>query len=145
LASPRFAAFLYEVSERLFDQGLLHLYLLDLDGRPVAAEFQVCCGQGIYAYQSGIEPDALPHQPGRLITLATLQAAIADGRRTFDFLRGDEPYKAHWRARPRPADSLFLVPNSRAARLEHQLWLARDAMKHWVKRRLGATANSLDL
>ena len=37
------------------------------------------------------------HEPGRLITLASLQLAIAEHRRAFDFLRGDEAYKAHWR------------------------------------------------
>src|SRR5207244_453594 len=80
----------------------LRLHWLELDGRPVAAEYHIAGEDIVYAYQSGIEPEVLHEEPGHLAAIATLQLAIAQGYRAFDFLRGDEPYKAHWRAQPRP-------------------------------------------
>ena len=41
-----------------------------------------------------------------------------------DFLRGDEPYKAHWRAKPQPSTDIRIVADRSAARLRHRAWLA---------------------
>jgi hypothetical protein len=49
-----------------------------------------------------------------------------------DFLRGDEPYKAHFRALPRPSLALRVVPNRSMSRLRNNLWLAGRSMKHWL-------------
>jgi CelD/BcsL family acetyltransferase involved in cellulose biosynthesis len=135
-SSARFAEFHAETAERMLHSGNLRLVWLDVDGRTVAAEYQVLGNGVVYAYQSGIEPDALRHEPGRLITLATLRQAIAEGRHAFDFLRGDELYKAHWRAHPRPAQEIRIVANTPAARLRHHLWLARSNVKSWLKKSL---------
>ncbi|HEX3725055.1 MAG TPA: GNAT family N-acetyltransferase [Pirellulales bacterium] len=138
-ASPRFAAFHAETAERLLQSGKLRLTWLEVDGQPVAVEYQVLGGEIVYAYQSGIEPSALNHQPGKLITLATLQQALGEGRQAFDFLRGDELYKAHWRAQPRPTRDIHILRNRLSARLRHHLWLAGGNVKNWLKRSLHRT------
>ncbi|MBI3838936.1 MAG: GNAT family N-acetyltransferase [Planctomycetia bacterium] len=135
-ASPRFAVFHVATSRRLLHTGNLRLVWLEVDGRAVAAEYQVLGPGVVYAYQSGIEPAALSLAPGRLITLAMLKRAIAEGRRAFDFLRGDEEYKAHWRAEPRPTQDIRVVSNAPGARLQHNLWLARGNVKNWLKQSL---------
>jgi hypothetical protein len=38
----------------------------------------------------------------------------------YDLLRGDEPYKAHWRATPRPSYDATVVPSRASARLRFQ-------------------------
>jgi CelD/BcsL family acetyltransferase involved in cellulose biosynthesis len=139
-ASAKFLDFHDEVTTRLLQQGSLGLHWIELDGRPVAAEYQFSDARAIYAYQSGIDPAALREEPGRLITIATLQKAIADGKKYFDFLRGDEPYKAHWRARPCPTKDIRILPATSAARLRHSLWVASDSVKNWIKSGLGRTA-----
>jgi CelD/BcsL family acetyltransferase involved in cellulose biosynthesis len=135
-ASPRFAAFHDETTRRLLHCGSLRLVWLEIDRCPVAVEYQVLGRHVVYAYQSGIEPAALVHEPGRLITLATLKRAIAEGLRAFDFLRGDEKYKAHWRAEPRPTQDIRVISNTPGARLKHNLWLARGNVKNWIKQSL---------
>jgi CelD/BcsL family acetyltransferase involved in cellulose biosynthesis len=132
-SSTRFTNFYAESAARLLRSGNLRLVWLDVDGRTVAAEYQVLGNGVVYAYQSGIEPEALEHEPGRLITLATMRLAIDEGRRAFDFLRGDESYKAHWRAYPRPAQEIRVVADTAGARLRHNLWLAGDNVKSWIK------------
>jgi CelD/BcsL family acetyltransferase involved in cellulose biosynthesis len=139
-ASARFAAFHAETARRLLHAGNLRLVWLEVDARAVAAEYQVLGDGVVYAYQSGIEPEALVHEPGRLITLATLRLAIAEGRRAFDFLRGDESYKAHWRAYPRPTCEIRVVANTRGARLRHHVWLAGEGMKTWLRNGLKRSA-----
>lgn len=132
-ASRRFTAFHRDVMPELLSDGQLRLHWLELGGKPVAAEYQLAVGGVVYAYQSGMDPDALDEQPGRLITLATLRRAAEQGYRAYDFLRGDEPYKAHFRARPRPSLAVRIVPNRTSAHLRHGLWIASSNIKQWIK------------
>jgi CelD/BcsL family acetyltransferase involved in cellulose biosynthesis len=139
-ASARFLAFFHEVMPELLRQGRLQLHWLDLDGRPVAAECLFLDGGILYMYQGGIDPTATEHQPGKLIQLAIVRQAIEGGVLAFDFLRGDEPYKARFGARPRPSVHLRLVPPRPLAKLRHRVWLAGRNVKEWVKR--GASGRS---
>jgi CelD/BcsL family acetyltransferase involved in cellulose biosynthesis len=132
-ASPRFTAFIRGVLPELMRQGRLQFHWLELDGRPVALEYHFTGGGVLYAYQAGVEPDAMEFQPGKLLNLATIRRAIEQGYRVFDFLRGDEPYKAHFRAAPRPSLELRIVPNRAFARLRLNLWLAGSRVKQWIK------------
>jgi len=136
-ADRRFTTFLCEAARAQLDAGDLSLHWLELDGRPIAAEYHLVSGRAIYAYQSGIDPDALGYEPGRMITVALVRDAIAAGRKTYDFLRGDEPYKAHFRARPLEMTDIRLAPPTTSARLRETLWLAGDSVKSWLKAGLG--------
>ena len=107
-ASPRFTAFHREVARELLLAGQLQLQLLELDGQIVAAEYQMASQGVTYVYQAGIDPTRLAEEPGHLITAATVKRAIDQGGRVVDFLRGNEPYKAHFRAVPRP---MLTVPH----------------------------------
>jgi CelD/BcsL family acetyltransferase involved in cellulose biosynthesis len=130
-SSPPFAAFHEEVVPRLFAAGLLRLHWLELDGVPAAAEYHLAEGGVIYGYQSGVAPELLDEEPGRLSAIATLRLAIEERFAAFDFLRGDEPYKAHFRAQPRPLVQYRIAPPRTAARLRHGAWSAREAVKDW--------------
>jgi CelD/BcsL family acetyltransferase involved in cellulose biosynthesis len=133
-ASPRFAGFHREMMRQLLLAGQLRLHWIELDGRPVAAEYQIASGDTVYAYQSGIEPEALDQSPGRLAHLLTIRRAIQEGYRTFDFLRGDEPYKAHWRAEPWRTVEIRIAAPRASSRLRHGLWLAASGVHRWLKR-----------
>jgi CelD/BcsL family acetyltransferase involved in cellulose biosynthesis len=133
-SSPVFAAFHRAVAARMLARNRLHLHWLELAGRPIAAEYHLAQDGVIYAYQGGIDPAALGHEPGRLITMAALQRAIRQGYRAFDFLRGDEPYKAHWRATPRPALRLQVIARRASAQLRYGLCNVPASSKQWLKR-----------
>jgi len=132
-ASRRFGAFHHDVMSGLLRNGQLHLTWVELDGKPIAAEYQLAGGGVVYAYQAGVDPRALEHSPGHLNCLLTLRRAIERGYLAFDFLRGDEPYKAHWRARPRSTLEVRVAAPRTSARLRHQLWLAGSRVRCWVK------------
>ena len=132
-ASPRFLGFYRDVVPDLLRHGQLQFYWLELDGRPVAAEYQLVGNGILYEYQAGMDPAAMEHQPGKLINAAILRQAIAGGYRAFDFLRGDEHYKARFGAEPRPTVRFRVAPHRGVAQLRHNLWVAGRNVKDWVK------------
>ena len=128
-ASRQFTDFHREVTPKLLRNGQLLLHWVELDGRPVAAEYHLGCNGVVYAYQAGIRPEALHLSPGRLAHCLTLRRAIERGYHTFDFLRGDEPYKSHWRAEPRDTLEIRAAPARTGAQLRLGLWLAGSNAK----------------
>ena len=62
--------------------------------------------------------------------------AIEQGFRYYDFLRGDEPYKASWRAQPIVLNEVRIVGAKRTARLRHTAWSTGQSTKQWVKQHL---------
>jgi len=137
-SSTAFSRMMHAVAERLLDEDQLRLHWLTLDDKPVAAEFQLRGGDVRYAYQAGVDPDSLDQEPGRLINIATIQHAICEGCQSFDFLRGDEPYKAHFRAKPETTIEYRVVPNRSTSRLRHQIWRTGGQLKQWIKNGLAS-------
>jgi CelD/BcsL family acetyltransferase involved in cellulose biosynthesis len=128
-ASARFTAFHEEAMQRMLAAGALRLHWLELDGTPAAAEYHLAGGGVIYGYQSGVDPARLEDEPGRLAAIATLRLAIEEGFQAFDFLRGDEPYKAHWRAAPQPTTTWRIAAPRPVARLRQAAWQAGQRVK----------------
>ncbi len=135
-ASRAFRDFHREVAGRLRARGALRMSWLELDGAPAAAEYHLAGPDTTYAYQGGVDPDRLDEEPGRLSTILCLRAALDEGHRRLDFMRGDEPYKAHWRATPRPTMRLRVLPNRRLARLRGRIMGATGSVADWVKQGL---------
>jgi CelD/BcsL family acetyltransferase involved in cellulose biosynthesis len=132
-ASPPFRAFHREIAAKLWADGRATLTWLELDGSPLAAEYRLHGDGVMYAYQSGIDPDRLQIKPGELANMVAIKNAIERGQQGYDFLRGDEPYKARWRAQPQVMLSVRVIPSHASARLRHGAWLAGQNVKHWIK------------
>lgn len=135
-SSDRFSDFLHKSALQLLSSGLLRLTWAEIGGEPIACEFQLVGPSMTYAYQAGIDPERMDLEPGRLIMIATIQSAIVSGQTAFDFLRGDEPYKAHWRATPRPTTNIRVVAPKTASQLRHGIWLACSSLKGFVQSRM---------
>lgn len=121
-ASPAWAAFHGDVAPQLLAAGRLRLSWLELDGAPAAAEYHLSGTRTTFAYQGGVDPTRLDEEPGRLSNIRTIQLAIVEGHARFDFLRGDEPYKAHWRAEPRPTWRRQATAPRALPKLRRQTW-----------------------
>ena len=118
---------------QMLASGQLLLSWVTMDGQPLAAEYHLRGGGVVYAYQSGVDPEALKHSPGQLSNMIAIRRAVAQGYRAFDFLRGDEPYKAHWRAKPRATLEIRVAAPRAAAWLRHGVWLAGAGVKEWLR------------
>ncbi|MCE9548592.1 MAG: GNAT family N-acetyltransferase, partial [Planctomycetia bacterium] len=105
-------------------------------GQLVATDY-LLSGQGVvYAYQGGIDPRRLALGPGRLLAVAEIRQAIAEGREAFDLLRGNEPFKAHLRAQPRATIDYRVAGDGLTSRVRHAAWLARREARHWIRQGL---------
>ena len=131
-SSRQFTDFHREVTPKLLRNGQLLLHWVELDGRPVAAEYHLGCNGVIYAYQAGMEPEASDISPGHLAHGLAIRRAIERGYQTFDFMRGDEPYKAHWRAKPRQSVEIRAAPARTGAQWRLGIWLAGSNTKRRI-------------
>ncbi len=61
-----------------------------------------------YFYNAGASPEARDLSPGVVGVAAYLQDRMANGCLTFDFLRGNEPYKYEWGAVDQPIHRLLI-------------------------------------
>ena len=138
-SSQAFTDFLWDASPRMLADQTLRLYWLEWEGTPIAADYQMCCGDATYAYLGGINPDREDCSPGQIIQVAIMKQVIEEGQCFFDFLRGDEDYKSHWGVEERLCRDYRVVAARHSALLRHQVWLAGDTMKHWIKAGLHLT------
>ncbi|MEU9146922.1 GNAT family N-acetyltransferase [Streptomyces sp. NPDC048349] len=96
---PRFAEHLTRASRRMVRTGEARLTEFRLDGKVVAANLTLLSAGLSGGYLYGADPDLR----ARKVDVATLLLrhdagrALAEGRPVVSFLRGNEPYKNHWR------------------------------------------------
>jgi CelD/BcsL family acetyltransferase involved in cellulose biosynthesis len=99
-------------ARRLFElhgvDGPLRLSFLTVGDRRIAAGIRIETDDGYLYYNAGIDPDARDLSPGVLMIYAYIRRAIEAGKRRFDFLRGDEPYKYEWGAVDEPIQRLLV-------------------------------------
>jgi CelD/BcsL family acetyltransferase involved in cellulose biosynthesis len=111
------AGFFTEARERffrrlaadLFLMGLARLDMLDLDGEPVACTFSYDFRDTLALYNSSFRPDLAKLAPGMVLVGSLIEQSIAESKRSFDFLRGDEAYKKRFGPVPRPVWELLLA------------------------------------
>ena len=74
-------------------RGWLKLWIMELDGRPVAAGLGYRFAGSEYCYQSGRDPAWDRFSVGFALRVHAMQAALEDGAHKYRFLRGAEPFK----------------------------------------------------
>ena len=93
---PPLRAMHREFAEAAREHGWLRLWLLELDGTPLAAWYGFRFGDAEWFYQSGREPQAAADHVGSVLLARTIRAAIEDGIPEYRLLRGDEQYKSRF-------------------------------------------------
>ena len=92
--SPSFLQFHEAIMRTLLERGQLELLRLTVRGEPVAALYGMTWADKTIAYQTGRSvnvPNSV--RPGGVILAYAVRAAIEAGRREFDFLADEAPYK----------------------------------------------------
>ncbi len=77
-------------------EGWLRLWVLELDGRAVAALYGFRFAGTEYFYQSGRDPAFDKHSIGFVLLSHAIRTALEDGMAEYRLLRGDEAYKARF-------------------------------------------------
>lgn len=111
LAEEKVRAFHRIAAPRLVARGILRLYRLRVEDSTVAILYALAKSSTLFCYLQGYDPEFAYLSPGTQLMFSAMEDAIQHGIRKFDFLRGDEAYKRHWRAR---AETTFRVQLSRS-------------------------------
>ena len=93
--TPGREQFFHRMSQRMAQAGMLRLFFMDLDGVTVATSLCFDYASSRLLYNSGYNPEFSYYSVGLLLDAFCLKDAIESDMDYFDFLRGDEPYKAH--------------------------------------------------
>lgn len=83
-------------------RGVLRLYLLELDGRAIAADLGCVAGGIGFLVKTGFDEADARHAPGLVLRGEVLRASIEEGLAGYDFLGGPDPYKLRWTDDLRP-------------------------------------------
>lgn len=107
LSSPPAQRFLLEAATALSRQGELAIYGVRLEGKLRAIMLCFVYGGVVYYYNTGFDSEFARYRLGTVLLGHALQGAIEAGMRKWDFLRGNEDYKALW------TDTSQQAPNQR--------------------------------
>ncbi len=95
--SPLYLQFHDAMMRSLVEPNSLELLWLSVRGEPVAALYGMAWGGKVYAYQTGRLTGFPPAvRPGTVLLIHAIRRAIEAGRREFDLLADDAPYKRSW-------------------------------------------------
>ena len=132
-ATQQFTDFLTDAAQRLAGRNQAEIHWCEMRGRIVSAQLVLLHEQTISTYINGMDPEFMAEEPGFSLVAGTAQNAIERGFRTYDFLRGEELYKRHWRAQLHPLNRLYLTPNCVVPLLYDSAYdLARN-VKHFAQ------------
>jgi CelD/BcsL family acetyltransferase involved in cellulose biosynthesis len=91
-----------------FERGWLRLWLLEFDGRAVAAWHGFRFGGADWHYQSGRDPSWDRYSVGAVLLAHTIRDCVQAGLARYLFLRGDEPYKLRFATADHGLESVAL-------------------------------------
>jgi CelD/BcsL family acetyltransferase involved in cellulose biosynthesis len=95
--------------------GPVELHFLSVAERRIAAGILVDDGERLMFWNAGVDAEARDLSPGVILAASCIRLALERGRRAFDFLRGNEPYKYEWGARDEPIQRLLVRRDGAAA------------------------------
>ena len=108
-ADPKFEEFLTNVVMEKPAGGKIEIIVASTADGPVGAQIYFDTSRGYQFYQSGYSPEAMKLEPGHLLFTEMVKRAIRRGDTRFDFLRGNEPYKEFWEAKPHRQKKLRMI------------------------------------
>ncbi|GMQ88818.1 MAG: hypothetical protein BMS9Abin09_0256 [Gammaproteobacteria bacterium] len=98
LDNPAPKRFIKCLSRHAMQQGWFSAWELNLDGQPVAMEYQLCYGKRIFALRSDFRDDFERLSPGTYLNFRIIQSLFGDDSEVESYLMGpgDNPYKMRW-------------------------------------------------
>ncbi len=114
-----------EAAANLAASGKLWLFTLWLEDKALASVYGIVHDKTFYYYQAGMDPAWRSRSVGMVLIGETFAEAIRSGMERYDFLRGEESYKADWVSGNRQLVGWRLFPRSgrgaRAAGLDRRI------------------------
>jgi CelD/BcsL family acetyltransferase involved in cellulose biosynthesis len=96
LGDPGPQAFIRALSERAFRRGWLSLWILSLNGEPLAMEYQLVSNARVHALRSDFVESSAEISPGSHLNRYLLEHLFERGLERYYMGRGENPYKVRW-------------------------------------------------
>jgi CelD/BcsL family acetyltransferase involved in cellulose biosynthesis len=96
LADPGLLTLHRTFARRAASRGWLRLYLLELDGELIAADYGCSFADQGFLLKTTYDERYHHLSPGLVLRAEVLRACIEEGLRSYDFLGGSEAYKLRW-------------------------------------------------
>jgi CelD/BcsL family acetyltransferase involved in cellulose biosynthesis len=96
VSRPQTRRFYEEVVRWAAERGMLRLFFLRFDTRPIAFVLALEDDSRLYYVKGGFDVDFRRFGPGVIITHSMIEYAKQQGLRSFEFLGGEDPWKLEW-------------------------------------------------
>jgi len=106
-------------SQRLIASGMLHLSRLRSHNKTLAVIYSLLAHETAFCYLQGFDPEFAALSPGTQLMFHGICESVQHGMRHFDFLRGREVYKQHWRPSTRPTYRIQLTREALASGVQN--------------------------
>jgi len=130
---PGTLAFHTEFSRMALERGWLRLFILRLDGEPVASTYSFRYGKTFYYYQAGYDPKHAEHSVGLATLALAVQHAIEDGVTCYDMLHGNQGYKDLWTDAGRTVSRIRCYPPNAGGAIYRQAVGLKQGIKRVVQ------------
>lgn len=122
--------FYRDITQQFYDQDWLQLLVLKINEHPVSICYNFKYNNKFYYYQSGRDPDWYKYSTGDILLADTIRYAIQKGFTEFDFLRGNENYKKHWKAKDNYNFRLEFVNDRLSSKTKYMIFRFAAALKN---------------
>jgi CelD/BcsL family acetyltransferase involved in cellulose biosynthesis len=138
LHSPARRQFYGELARLLLARRRLEFWILELNGKVVAAQFGLRHQTTVFSLQEGFDPEYAADSVGYVLRSHVLQQIISEGVRRYDFLGGTDDSKMRWGGELRSYLNLhFARPVSRGS-LHLTLKSGGGRSRAWLRNHLPA-------
>lgn len=130
--------FYIKMAAAFLQSGWLEFWLLELDGQIVGAQFCFRYNGTVSLLQEGFHPKYAAEKIGYALRAHVLEEMIRSGAQRYDFLGGDDPYKAKFGAHQENYLNLTFAGPSRIGRTYVAAQRQKRQIKTWLKSKLPA-------
>jgi CelD/BcsL family acetyltransferase involved in cellulose biosynthesis len=117
LDKPGPQAFIRSLSQAARDRGWLSIWLMYVDGRPLAMEYQLIDDRNIHALRSDFDASCEDISPGTYLFRQLLESSFGRGLQRYYMGPGDNPYKLRWTDRAEPLRRMIVYNHTLRGRL----------------------------
>jgi CelD/BcsL family acetyltransferase involved in cellulose biosynthesis len=135
--------FYVQLSRHLLTRRWLELWVLELDGEIAAVQFAFRYGKNVFQLQEGYDHTRASDRPGYVLRGEVLKRLIAEKVRTYDFLGGEDPYKARWGACEGQYRQLHFAPSLGCGGAWLQCLNTAGRGKEWLRQKAPSSVWSL--
>jgi CelD/BcsL family acetyltransferase involved in cellulose biosynthesis len=128
--------FYQQLSSVSLSRGWLEFWILEIGGKPIAADYGFRYNNVVYALQAGFDPSEHADSPGFCLKGEMLKALIESGVRQYDFLAGFGESKAQWNAQLSHYLNIHFARRQSLGGAYLRIWYQFKSAKEWLREHL---------